>query len=255
LRTQITDAYRQTQKERAAFERVRFAERQFAVQLRKIARHIGDLVQQFNPGDPQQLAQMVDILRGYSETIKPWSRSVSRRLLAEVARRDERAWRQYSRLMGVEMQRQITQSSVGHVMHQLMNEQVSLITSLPTQAAQRVHELAIQSRYEGGRASEIAQAIMETGNVTKARANLIARTETSRAATTFAQARAQSIGSEGYIWRTARDRRVRKLHRELEGTFHRWSDPPVAGENGERAHAGAIYNCRCFPEPVLPAIY
>jgi hypothetical protein len=28
----------------------------------------------------------------------------------------------------------------------------------------------------------------------------------------------------------------------------------VAGEQGEHAHAGMIYNCRCYPEPVIPEI-
>lgn len=234
---------------------MRNAERAFAAQLRKIARHIGDIVQQFDPDDPHYIAEMTDTLRRYSELIKPWSRSVVRRLLAEVSRRDELAWTRYSRTMGIEMRRQITQAPVGHVAQQLMNEQVNLITSLPLDAAQRVHELAIRSRYEGGRAAEIREAILDTGSVTRARAELIARTETGRAATTFAQARAQSIGSEGYIWRTSRDRRTRPLHRALEGTFHRWTDPPIAGERGERAHPGSIYNCRCIPEPVLPDIY
>jgi uncharacterized protein with gpF-like domain len=99
-------------------------------------------------------------------------------------------------------------------------------------------------------------------------ARLIARTETARTASVLTEVRAKSVGSEGYIWRTSLDADVRpkigtpnfaKLntlamgsHRKLEGTFHRWDDPPIASENGERAHPGQIYNCRCWPEPVLP---
>jgi SPP1 gp7 family putative phage head morphogenesis protein len=107
--------------------------------------------------------------------------------------------------------------------------------------------------------------------VTRSRAELIARTETGRAASALTQARAEYIGSPGYLWRNANDYKVRpeigikhfaKLntlakgsHRKLEGTFHRWDDPPIAGVNGERAHPGSIYNCRCWAEPVLPQRY
>ena len=128
-------------------------------------------------------------------------------------------------------------------------------TSLPLDAAQRVHELTTGALYEGARANEIAAEIMKTGEVTRSRANLIARTEVGRSATTLTQARAESVGSVGYIWRTARDYDVRQRHKELEGTFHAWNDPPVATDPGQRpirAHAGSIFNCRCYAEPVLP---
>jgi len=149
-----------------------------------------------------------------------------------------------------------------------MNEQVELITSLPLDAAQRVHELAVGSLYTGARAKEISTEILKTGDVTRARANLIARTEVGRAATTLTKVRAQHVGSEGYIWVSSHDGDVRPAsgtknfakyntlamgsHRALDGTFHRWDDPPVASPKGERAHAGCIYNCRCWARPVLP---
>lgn len=110
----------------------------------------------------------------------------------------------------------------------------------------------IEAMPGGVRASETAKEIERTGDVTRSRADLIARTETTRAATSMVEARARHVGSEGYIWRTVGDVDVREIHKKLEGKFVRWDSPPVAGENGERAHAGAIYNCRCWPEPVIP---
>jgi SPP1 gp7 family putative phage head morphogenesis protein len=106
-----------------------------------------------------------------------------------------------------------------------------------------------------GRASEISAEIMRSGHVAKSRADLIARTEVGRAAATITQARAEHVESEGYIWRTAGDSAVRERHKKLAGKFFKWDEPPVTGENGERSLPGAIYNCRCYPEVVLPDVY
>ena len=120
-------------------------------------------------------------------------------------------------------------------------------------AAQRVHDLATRAVIEGGRADEISGLIMAIGGVTKSRANTIARTEISRATTVFTEARAKDLGSDGYIWRTSEDSDVRHDHQELNGQFIPWDKPPIADKRtGARAHAGCIYNCRCYPEPVIP---
>ena len=246
---------RETRKQRAFFAKVRRGEAAYAVNLRKIAKHVSDLVDAFDPSDPHQIQQLEDALRRYSDLLTPWARVTAAKMLVDVSRRDEKVWREYTAYLGVNLQREIQTAPTGEVMRDLLSEQVRLITSLPLDAAQRVHELTTGALYEGARANEIAAEIMKTGEVTRSRANLIARTEVGRSATTLTQARAESVGSVGYIWRTARDYDVRQRHKELEGTFHAWNDPPVATDPGQRpirAHAGSIFNCRCYAEPVLP---
>ncbi len=49
-----------------------------------------------------------------------------------------------------------------------------------------------------------------------------------------------------YVWRTQRDNRVRRSHRENEGRIFSWSDPLATG------HPGEDYNCRCEAIPYLP---
>lgn len=129
-------------------------------------------------------------------------------------------------------------------------EQVTLIKSLPLQAAQRIQDLATGTIYSGARTDEIVKEILKTGEVTEARARLIARTETSRAASNLLEARARYVGSEGYIWHTVKDMRVRHSHEEMEGKYVRWSEPPTL--DGLTGHAGTTPNCRCWAEPVLP---
>lgn len=257
LATVTTDKFtpRETRKQRLFFNKVRRGEVAYAVNLRKIAKHIEDIVKAFDPTDKAQIAQLEQALRRYADILTPWARVTAQRMLVDVSRRDEKVWREYIKFLGLSLYDEITKAPTGEVMRQLMHEQVTLITSLPMDAAQRVHELATGALYEGTRANEIAAEIMKTGDVTRSRANLIARTETGRAATTLTQARAEHVGSTHYRWVTSHDYDVRRLHKELDGTIHRWDDPPIAGESKGspvRAHPGCIWNCRCFAYPILP---
>ncbi len=239
----------ETAREHGTFAAGRRAQIQYARRLREVASQIGSIARAHEPGQEREIELM---LRDYADLIGPWARSTARRALQDVMRRDERAWVALGRDMERELRDEILTAPTGAVMREALDRQVRLITSLPLDAARRVRELADGALYSGARPDEIAQEIMRSGDVAKSRADLIARTEIARASSELTRARAQHVGSEGYVWRTAEDPLVRPLHRRLAGRFIRWDDPPVAGEHGERAHAGQIYNCRCYPEPVIP---
>lgn len=262
------EAQRVRRNQRKRFIYARNAEIQYRSQLKSLARMLGTLAQSFDPDQPRDLERLESLLTDYAGIIEPWARNTATRMLADVSRRDEKAWMEQASEISQGLREEIASAPTGQAMKALLDEQVSLITSLPLEAAKRVHELAIEAVTTGNRGSYLRKMIMATGEVAASRAELIARTETARATTTLTQARAQWIGSEGYIWRNVGDADVRPAlgtknfsalntlargsHRKLEGTFHRWDQPPIAGERGERAHPGCIYNCRCFPEVVFP---
>jgi SPP1 gp7 family putative phage head morphogenesis protein len=243
---------------RQAALRARRAENQFAVQLRHIARAIGHLVAGMaDPNDPNQWGRVAEALNDYGRLITPWATVVSSRLLAEVARRDAASWHQLGQTINRALRQEIATAPVAPTLHQLLADQVHLITSLPREAAERVHALSLEAVTGGRRWEEIAADLAASGQVSTARANTIARTETGRAATALMEVRAEHVGSPGYIWRTAKDADVRPRHRQLEGSFQRWDTPPVASEPGQREmryHPGSGPNCRCFPEVVLPGV-
>ena len=115
-----------------------------------------------------------------------------------------------------------------------------------------IQNKAIEAVVSGGRAEPFAKEIAASGDVSRSRANLIARTELGRATGALDQARALSIGSNGYIWRTAEDGDVRHSHREMEGKFVEWGKPPTL--DGMTGHAGELPNCRCYKEIVFPIL-
>lgn len=189
----------------------------------------------------------------YSFLLAPWARSVAEYMLADVARRDAKAWKLHSKDLGIALRSEIDHAPTGAAMKQLMDEQVHYITSIPAQAAEKVHELVLANITTGKRSSTLIPAILDLGSQSMSRARLIARTETARAVSTLTMARAQYVGSEGYIWRTAKDANVRDAHAEMEGKYVRWDTVPKLSD-GTQTHAGMIYNCRCWAEPMLPEI-
>lgn len=231
---------------------IKRAERVYTQQLSRLARHVGEIVSQFEP-TIETVPTLENMLRQYAVALAPWAKITAMKMLSEIDHRDRAAWQSNSLQISEALRREILNAPVGERMRQLLDDQVGLITSLPIEAAKRVHELTLKGLENSERAAEVEREIMRTGEVTASRARLIARTETSRTATALVQARAEHVGSEFYIWRSSGDGDVRPDHKRLNGKAFRWDSPPVADEkSGARAHPGMIYNCRCYAEPVLP---
>lgn len=235
--------------------RTRGIERQYARQLRKIARHIGDIVNAFDPYDPAAEPAIRRALDGYAQVIEPWARSQGAQMIHAVNRADLASWNAHSEEMGSLLGRQIQSAPVGVELRGALERQVHYITSLPRDAAQRVHALTVESLETSSRSKQIAEEIKRSGEVSASRATLIARTEVARTASKLTESRARAVGSEGYIWRTAGDTDVRDSHKKMAGKFVRWDENNGEGAHltdGTTCHAGQIYNCRCYPEPVIP---
>lgn len=229
------------------------AEEAYARSLRKIARHIAEIVRGIAPDgvvSPDDDFRISDALRRYSEALEPWAASVGSRMLADVDKRDAKGWASHSERIGRALKREVESAPTGAAMRARLADQVSLIKSLPLDAAQRVHDLTVRGLVEGRRAKEIADEIMRTGHVSASRATLIARTETARTASILTEVRAKSIGCTHFIWRSSRDAQVRPSHRKVAGKIYAFADPPIV--DGAPLLPGQTFNCRCYIEPQIP---
>nr|WP_241013811.1 phage minor head protein [Pandoraea nosoerga] len=249
LMTRTTD-----RKRRRNPVRLHGPERRYGTQLRKIAKQVGDLVNGFQLGDLAAAPTIEQLLRRYAEALTPWAEATAARMLEDLNRRDEQAWMQQAQEMSRALRDELRRAPTGETMRALMAEQVTLIKSIPLEAAERVHRLTIEALEDSTRAAAISKEIQRSGEVAKSRADLIARTEVSRAATSLTEARARAVGSTHYRWVTSGDSDVRPGHRALNGKVFAWDDPPEVNENGRimRHHPGQIWNCRCYAEPILP---
>lgn len=139
-----------------------------------------------------------------------------------------------------------------------VHENAQLIKTLPTDVAEKVTKDIEQYTFEGLRSTEIAKKIKQyTTQHAKASAKLIARTEVSKTTTALTKARCDNLDLHWYVWRTVLDGdRVRKSHRNMEGVLVNWNVPPsperlVGEKDVGNYHAGNIWNCRCYPEPLI----
>ncbi|ENH2891988.1 phage head morphogenesis protein [Escherichia coli] len=233
--------------------RNRQAEIRYRTSLRRIARAVGDIVNGRYDGSNDSITEIIEALECYSEIITPWATKVAENFTADIVRKNDEQWRKHSKTISRELRNLVNSAPPGQVMKSIVAEQVKYIKSLPLEAADRVYDIqnrAIEAVVTGGRAEHFAKEIAASGDIAKSRADLIARTELGRATGALDQARALSIGSNGYIWRTAEDGDVRHSHQEMEGKFVEWGKPPTL--DGMTGHAGELPNCRCYKEIVFP---
>lgn len=196
-------------------------------------------------------------LNAYSGVLTNWAFEVSEKMLKDAGDADYSVWLSVGKKISRETRKLLKEAGTGSEFKKLQTEQIDLIKSIPLEASRKVQEWTKEGLASGERFEDIAKRIRtELVPITKTRAALIARTETARARTNFTQARAKSVGSPGYVWKTVGDGRVRPMHAALNGTYHSWDDPPVCdiGRGGQpiHAHPGAVFNCRCWPSPVWP---
>lgn len=154
------------------------------------------------------------------------------------------------------------QGPVGGSVALQINRNAEIIKSMPLDIARQVTNYISDETIKGRRAGDIADDILaKFSGMTRNKAALIARTEVSKTSTALTQARCENIGLDWYRWRTSEDGRVRDSHRLMDEVLVKWTDPPsperLEGLRNPPApyHAGNIYNCRCYPEPVVNLDY
>jgi SPP1 gp7 family putative phage head morphogenesis protein len=235
------------------FKKSRWLAEHYARQLKQVAREVGRIVNTFDPLNTNGLAATKTALEAYAKTLGPWSFKVAVDLSEKLDAQDKAMWRKNGMKISNGLRNVVLNTPVGAATREFQARQVDMITSLPREAATRVHELAMEARISGNRSTTIIEEIMASGPVTESRAKLIARTEVARAGSILTQERAKSIGATQYIWRTSRDEGVRESHREMEGMVCEIDHPPLLSD-GTRTAPGQIYNCRCTAEIILPEL-
>jgi SPP1 gp7 family putative phage head morphogenesis protein len=227
-------------------------EKKFAIQLKKVARVVKGIIDSHALGDTIDQSKLKKALVSYSEVLSPWAERLSEKMIEAISKKNQRAFTENSKKMSRGLLDIFTGPGVGAVAKKLHEDQVSLIKSLPLEAAEKAQVIARDAVIRGIRVESSAKKILELGNMTINRATLIARTETAKVNSALTVARAEAIGSKSFIWRTVGDADVRESHKALDGKVFEYANPPfVSIEEG--AHLpGDIWNCRCYAEPIFP---
>ena len=114
------------------------------------------------------------------------------------------------------------------------------------EALDRLRDQVDENAVQGFRAAGLADRIRTEYGTSKARANLIARTETENFMAAHRAAKAADAGLTRYVWRATNDLRTRPLHREHNGQVYHFDNPPIIDERtGTHGNPGEFPNCRC----------
>lgn len=120
------------------------------------------------------------------------------------------------------------------------------------EALARLRAAVEQNAQQGYRAEGLAQRIRDEYGVSKSRASLIARQETSNFMAAYREARAADAGLKRYQWYCVRDSGTRKDHLALHGKIFYYSRPPITDtRTGARNNPGQDFRCRCTDRPVI----
>lgn len=188
---------------------------------------------------------------------------IARTMATHLFSDGHKMWRQAAaagskgRIIRTVLQRELSSPRVAKTYEGIIARNAQLIRSMPLTLADRVARKVARGYEQGLRPEALLQDVLhEYPHMTLAHARLIARTETSKASTALTQVRAAEAGLDWYVWRTSEDARVRSAHAHMDGVLIPWSDAPapeeLIGKPSEgHYHAGNIYNCRCYPEPLI----
>ena len=141
---------------------------------------------------------------------------------------------------------------------------VELIKSIPEQLLDDVSRVVDEGWSRGTRVEVLRKELQQRFDVSKSRADLIARDQVLKLNSQITKTRQTNSGIVEYVWTTSHDERVRgnpdgkypdsdRDHYSLDGKRFRWDQPPVVNsKTGETAHPGEDFQCRCVAVPVVP---
>lgn len=136
-----------------------------------------------------------------------------------------------------------------------INEQVSLIKSIPQQYLIQVEGMVMRSVQTGRDLGQLTKALQEQFGVTKRRATTIARDQNNKATAVMTRARQVQAGITEAIWvHSGGGKHPRPTHvaagrnKEKFQLSKGWFDPAV----DKHVLPGELINCRCIARPVIP---
>lgn len=226
-----------------------------AQEQEKKSQEIGRLSTDSDPPTPADFVRVLEalqravLLRHQEEIEDP---ETLQQLLPFGQRVEERATKATARILGIPRIDVFSPLAVSGDLQKWGTENVNLIQSIESRYLEEVRSVVEAGVRSGRQTRLLAKDIEARYGVSQSRARLIARDQVSKLNAQISRSRMEEVGVEDYIWRTAGDERVRDRHRELEGTFHSWDDPPIVDErSARREHPGGDYQCRCIAQPVL----
>ena len=125
---------------------------------------------------------------------------------------------------------------------------LNLIKSIPNEKITRYEGVFLNNVNNFNREA-LYNHFKTISGISKRRAKTIARDQTHKAVINYQSARAESLGFEYYVWKTAGDERVstgKGGHKYLNNRIYKYSEATaIIDSYGNKGHCGERVNCRC----------
>lgn len=131
-----------------------------------------------------------------------------------------------------------------------IDENVGLISSIPEDTLEKMRDIVYDGFTHGKTTTRMIKDIQRTYNISRRRAELIARDQTAKLNGQIQKAQQQDAGITEYIWSDCGAENVRRSHKQLNGKKFSWDDAPT-NSDGRKCHPGEDYQCRCIGRPVF----
>ena len=155
----------------------------------------------------------------------------------------------FERSRGIQIKSTGTKVDMVDALDQVTKREVKVWAA---EALERLRNQVDENAEQGYRAEGLARRIRDEYGVSKGRADLIARQETSNFMVAHTAARAADAGLKRYQWYCVRDAVTRKDHLKLHGKIFRFDSPPITdSRTGARNNPGCDWRCRCLARIVI----
>lgn len=196
--------------------------------LRQIVKKMNSILKGLNTVD-----EMIRALKKFanSDEFKKYAERTSMKMITSIFSDAGKTWREAAKVNSrgrtiFEALKNELSGPIGGAINEQIQKNAELIKSMPLDIANQMTDYAAKQSYQGRRASDIAQDLQkEFEFVSEKKANLIARTEVSKASTALTRTRAENLGLRWYVWRSSVDQRVRSSHSHMEGVLICWDNP------------------------------
>lgn len=188
-------------------------------------------------------------LRSAAAKLAQTAEATVSRVLKLESGRHTKAWAKSVRnAFGIDLSAVLRQEDISEYLEAATTRSAGLIEGLADDAVKRVQQTVSGHLIEGGSQKALTDKLSKQLKVSKNRARLIARDQTSKFNSDLNRIRHEQAGVTRYVWRTSRDERVRDLHARLEGHEYTYGESTGA-EGGDPP--GQPINCRCVAQPIV----
>ncbi|MGE7112723.1 phage minor head protein [Lysinibacillus sp. NPDC047702] len=130
-------------------------------------------------------------------------------------------------------------------MKENVEKNVGYITNIRDDYTKKIEKIALDGVNNGSSHKQIRQQLEDQIDMSRRRAEFVAVDQTGSLFGQMTAQRHQNMGVNRFRWRTSKDERVRKSHKELEDKIFSYDDPPAVGLPGED------FRCRCIALPIF----